>query len=58
MERTMMVQMHAADLCNLEKAANALGYSHDQFLKLSAHLIANAVLRGVDVIQTPAPSDR
>ncbi|WP_174995967.1 hypothetical protein [Pandoraea iniqua] len=54
----MTIELHSSDYGALEKAAEVLGYSHTQLLKLSAHLITSAVLGGRNTIQTPITASR
>ncbi|MBU9336813.1 hypothetical protein [Burkholderia multivorans] len=51
--KVMVMEMHPNDYHHVERAAQKLGYSGPEFMRLSAHLVASAVVNGDDVLQTP-----
>ena len=55
---TIIVEMHHVDYENIERAAAALGYSNIDMMKLSSHLVANAVNRNEEVVHAPARCDQ
>lgn len=55
---TIIIEMQHTDYENIERAAKALGYSNVDMMKLSSHLIANAVNRNEQFAHAPTPCDQ
>ncbi|KAF7962070.1 hypothetical protein AWV80_26210 [Cupriavidus sp. UYMU48A] len=55
--RSLSFEMHAKDLANAHAAAERLGMSFQDYIRLGTHLMTTAVLSGSSTAQVPLKSE-